>query len=455
MERQSVLPGIPLPSKKKYADSHRNVVKNRISLDDQPIHGWYNFVVGYPPHLVREYLGKFKGKPGKSVILDPFCGAGTTLVEAKRQGYASYGTDGNPMAVLATRVKTNWSVDTKDIHKILGQVCTKTAKHMKEINFDDLPDIPEIESAGLSYKYNGCNINLPAEQLKRIPYGFISKKPLIKFLLLKNNVEKLKEGKTKDFLLLALASILPGGVGNVRFGPEIGKGSPKEDVAILDLYRAVTNKMVSDLKNSDLSNACIPSNAYLGDARLLESIPKNSIDIVITSPPYPNEKEYTRNSRLELVLLDFVRDQESLRRVKYSLLRSNTRTAFKADNDDEAVTHIASIQKLAKQIEDKRIALGKDSGFEKLYHRVFKLYFGGMYIHLKALYPKLRRGAKCAYVVGDQMSYFKIPVRTADLLSEIASDLGYKILGKDLWRTRRSTAHDVNLEENVLLIGKG
>ena len=45
-----------------------------------------------------------------------------------------------------------------------------------------------------------------------------------------------------------------------------------------------------------------------------------SIDAVITSPPYPNEKDYTRTVRLESVLLGFLDDRESLRAVKRDLV---------------------------------------------------------------------------------------------------------------------------------------
>ena len=75
----------------------------------------------------------------------------------------------------------------------------------------------------------------------------------------------------------------------------------------------------------------------LGDARdagtLLEP---NSIDAVITSPPYPNEKDYTRTTRLESVLLGFINNKMELRALKQELVRSNTRGVYRADRDDES-----------------------------------------------------------------------------------------------------------------------
>lgn len=137
---------------------------------------------------------------------------------------------------------------------------------------------------------------------------------------------------------------------------------------------------------------------------------------------------------------------------KKNLLRSNTKNVYKGDTDDLWVKDIQSIQGLAAQIEAKRIELNKTSGFEKLYHKVLKLYFGGMAKHLMDLKPYLKDGAKLAYVVGDQASYFRIPVRTAALLGEVAESIGYTIDGIDLFRERLSTTTKSLIREEVLLL---
>jgi len=74
---------------------------------------------------------------------------------------------------------------------------------------------------------------------------------------------------------------------------------------------------------------------YRGDAHdVIELLEPNSIDAVFTSPPYPNEKDYTRTTKLETVLLGSVKDKMDLPALKQSLIRSNTRSVYKADNDD-------------------------------------------------------------------------------------------------------------------------
>ena len=129
------------------------------------------------------------------------------------------------------------------------------------------------------------------------------------------------------------------------------------------------------------------------------------------------------------------------------MLRSNTRGVYKEDADDLWVSGHSEIQRIAKAIETRRIELGKTSGFERLYARVTKLYFGGMARHLGELRPILRPGARLAYVVGDQASYLRVMIRTGQILASIAEELGYRVERIDLFRTRLATATREQLRE--------
>ena len=112
----------------------------------------------------------------------------------------------------------------------------------------------------------------------------------------------------------------------------------------------------------------------------------------------------------------------------------------------------AEIQDLAIEIERRRVALGKTSGFERLYAVVTKLYFGGMARHLAELRPFLKPGAYLGYVVGDQASYLQVLIQTGRLLGEIAASLGYEVVGLDLFRTRLATATKQQMREEVLIL---
>ncbi|MGH7917598.1 MAG: DNA methyltransferase, partial [Candidatus Binataceae bacterium] len=249
-----------------------------------------------------------------------------------------------------------------------------------------------------------------------------------------------------------LAKVLVFEASNLQFGPEVGVGPAKADAAVIRPWLSAVRAMAGDLRDVQ-GRPHAPATVHLGDARRTSAfVAPQSVDIVITSPPYPNEKDYTRTTRLESLVLGFIRDQRDLRHLKRDLVRSNTRSVYKDDTDDLSIAGNAEIRRIAEAIESKRVELGKTSGFERQYARVTKLYFGGMARHLADLRQVLRPGARLAYVVGDQASYLRIMIRTGQLLAGIAASLGYEVLGLDLFRTRLATATGEALREEVLML---
>ena len=253
--------------------------------------------------------------------------------------------------------------------------------------------------------------------------------------------------------MLALAKALVASIGNLSFGPEVGVGPIKLDAPVIAPWLASVRAMAADLEEIQARGVReTPATIHLADARQLGKVLQGgSVDAVITSPPYPNEKDYTRTTRLESVLLGFIRDRADLRSLKRGLLRSNTRGVYKGDDDDRWAAHIPEVGRLAEEIEARRIALGKTSGFERMYAKVTRLYFGGMARHLAELRWVLRPGARLAYVVGDQASYLRVMIRTGQLLAAIGRSLGYQVTGIDLHRTRLATATREQLREEVVL----
>lgn len=445
------------------------VVKNRLQAGDQTIHNWYRFVLGYPPHLVREYLDRLGADPQRDLVLDPFCGTATTPVEARLQGFGTLACDANPISILATRVKLGWDVDTEAVEAAtddvlsLAEACLNGASHKLAawVGGQRLLFAPHMAASGsraVRLDTGGFDPQalLRPEASALIPQGFISDRPLHRVLALRYAVETITApGAVRDFLTLALANTIVSTAGNVGFGPEVYRLPPKYDADALGAFAVTVATMVDDLRSVVERFPCpFPAaQVFQEDARLLSALRGcPPAGIVITSPPYPNEKDYTRSTRLESVLLGLIRTKADLRALKARLLRSNTRNVFANDDDDAYVRDIPSVVRVAEAIEARRVELGKTSGFERQYHRVARLYFGGMFRHLAALLPGLRPGARCAYVVGDQMSFFRIHIRTAHLLADVAIKAGYKVEGIELWRTRRSTTTGLDLEENVLIL---
>jgi DNA modification methylase len=414
---------------------------NKLDPQDRAFHDWYRFVLSFPPHLVREYIKKFELNKN-NVVLDPFCGTGTTLVEAKLAGMKAVGLEGNPFPHLASTVKTDWALEADILSSRTRQIADEAIKILKSQGIDD--NFPfEKEHKNLK--------TLSPEAEKLILTNSISPLPLHKTLVL---FETLKQFENEPFYrhaLLALGNALVYKISNLHFGPEVGVKSPKIDVPVISNWLLEIDKMVNDLRQ--VKGMSFPkAEVHLADARNLDVIEPNSVNAVITSPPYPNEKDYTRTTRLESVLFEFINSKEELRELKKRLVRSNTRGIYKSDDDDKWVAEFPEIQRIAEAIEKRRIELDKDSGFERMYARAAKLYFGGMAKHLSGLRKVLRPGAQLAYVVGDQASYLRVMIRTGQILGDIAKSLGYELVDINLFRTRLATATKEQLREEVVIL---
>ncbi|MBN2271093.1 MAG: hypothetical protein JXN61_10790 [Sedimentisphaerales bacterium] len=429
-----------------------NAKRNKIQADDLAIHNWYQFILGYPPHLVREYINRF-GLAEEDAILDPFCGTGTTPVEALKNGITCYGLEANPIAAFASKVKTYTGYDPEMLRDYLAYIhCSMKASYEHQ-------GIRELQENLFAYQtqMRTATIDnapvLPDRQKDVIPKGFISTKPLQKVLIIKEIIRTIEDETARNFFLLALAMFIVKDAGNIRFGPEIGKTKPKTDIESLRTFINIAEIMIADVENTRLIK-----HAHImdGDAREVgKYLPANlhaTINAVVTSPPYPNEKDYTRSTRLESVLLDFIRDKKDLRAIKNKLLRSNSRNVFVADADSQYIREFSRITSIADEIEKRRLDLKKTSGFEKHYSKIVLHYFGGMYRHFKTLKPFLAPNCRLAYVLGDQMSFFRVHIPTAELLAEIADSLGYIVNDIELWRTRAATATKMQIDENILIL---
>ncbi|MEL6230363.1 MAG: DNA methyltransferase [Cyanobacteria bacterium J06627_3] len=409
--------------------------RNQLSHEDRAIHGWYRFVLSFPPHLVRHYLRQFQAAE-ETVVLDPFAGTGTTLVEVKKLGLSALGIEANPMAHFACSVKLDWSPEADALCQV-AETIAAAVRH-------ELGLIPNLSPT------------LAPDATALLFKDAISPRPLQKVLMLLGHIDRVCQNSSGAWhhyrLALANSAVV---ASNLRFAPEVSVARKhKSDAQVIDHWLGQIQTMADDLNAlKEPSPFPKPAIVQLGDARQPQRhIAPGSVDVVITSPPYPNEKDYTRTTRLESVLLGFLENKAGLQAVKHTFVRSNSRSVYRDDDDDRWIQNYPQILEIARTIEQRRADLGKTSGFSRLYARATKLYFGGMARHLANLRSRLRPGAQLAYVVGEQASYLQVHIPTGSLLALIAQDLGYELIGIDLFRTRRASKTEVNLREEVVLL---
>lgn len=288
--------------------THRRSVRedNRIRPEDEAVHRWYRFVLSFPPHLVREYTQRF-GLDGRTRVLDPFCGTGTTLVECKKLGIPSVGVEANPMACFASQVKINWEVNPQGLLRHARVQAQRACRRLEE------EGSPETGAQGLfGSAPPGKLLTLSPDQLRLLLKGSISPLPLHRTLVL---LETLRESDNPAYAgheRLALAQAVVSTGSDLHFGPEVGVGQAKGDAPVVTAWLNGVRQMADDLeglRDGRHTEAVV----FLGDSRAsLAQLEPSSVDAVITSPPYPNEKDYTRTTRLESVLLGFLRNRQDL-----------------------------------------------------------------------------------------------------------------------------------------------
>ncbi len=410
-------------------------------------HRWYRSVLAFPDHLVADLLPA--NKPGSTVVLDPFVGTGTTAVEAKLRGFQALAVDAVPFFSFVTRTKADWSVRPDVLfHKFSETKEALIDETVRVAKFlTDNPNSPRRE------RFPGWNLRNLTTLPSIVPVHYVDPANLCQAIMFRDAFMDISQKAVRDKLLLALADAFVK-VSNVSFRPEISLTPSKGMLPVVEILEKSVIAMRLDLQI--LNNIKSPGAVvYTGDSRdLADILEPKSVDLVVSSPPYPVDKDYTRQARLELALLGYAKDMKDIRRIKRGMIRSSTRQIFADDEDYTYVRNFETVQRLVRRISTRSRNDGDTSGFSKMYPRLVGNYFGGMYRHFESLFPVLRRGAKCAYVIGDSRSFKQVHIETAKILALLAKRVGFSIQGLQLWRIRRSTKLTQPLPEHILYLSK-
>lgn len=309
-----------------------NIQENRewafesVRSTEQWTHGYHRYPAKFLPDVVRKIIEEYA--KGSNLIADLFAGCGTTLVEAKIHGISSVGVDINPVAQLITKVKT-----TPLAPDALQQAYTALVNLFDKYNESDYEDIKKHE---------------------RIDYWFTpSQKAKIAFLY--DKVFHLEvDDDTKDFFYVCISHILKNCSWWLQSGTKPQRDMEKEPEDPFNEFKRHCNKMIGWNEKfynelSKIGYLGIPCEIYLGDARHT-SITSESIDAIITSPPYVTSYEYADIHQLTAYWMEYISDIHEFRK-KFigssysgndSLIVPNSKQAQKIVNDlSENSKHIA------------------------------------------------------------------------------------------------------------------
>jgi DNA modification methylase len=331
-------------SERHYGDS-LNEFKNE---PRRPIHSFHRYfgklIPGIPAFAIETFT-----KPG-GVVLDPFSGSGTSVVEARERGRLGIGVDINPLATFVAKVKTT-PIDESKLKSTLSEIIGNFSLTQKDAA------LKEPYVVNLDHWFR--------QEVKR------------ELLTLRNLVRSIPESDIRDFFLAVFSAFIRG-VSNAdpqHVFPGYSKRMRALDQAgrTIDVEKAFVRAAKKRIQqNSLLSREALPVNLINGDLRSAE-LKKNSIDLVVTNPPYISSIRYLETMKIEMGWLDFLDSQSQYLELDKTVI--GTERFYKEDLmqidptgydeiDDQIVRLASTNKKMAKTVSNYFIDM--DAVFAKI-----------------------------------------------------------------------------------------
>ncbi|MEW5933677.1 MAG: DNA methyltransferase [Bacillota bacterium] len=358
-------------------------------LASRPVHRWYVFPHSFAAELVYALIDEWGLGPGDH-ILDPFAGAGTTVLAARERGIPATGYDLSPLAVLATRTKIA-GLDR-------GRLCTLGALLLGS-------------EAELS-RARGCGAPAQRADYPELVRMALPGELLDRFTTFLGAIEALPAAQAeRDFFRLALLGVVP------RYSRAVATGGWLKWVERTgdgETIGRVLGERIGVML-SDLREVCLAGGPYwrvdLADARRLP-VAGPTFTAVITSPPYPNRHDHTRVFGVELLLA--LADRERTRRLRYQ--------SFHSHPEARPVRPPAPGYRPPAALRDA-VARLRAGPIDRRIPAMLEGYFLDMYLVLHEIRRVCHQGARVALVVGNAQ-YRGIPIPVDELTAEVGQQAG-------------------------------
>lgn len=387
---------------------------------DSGAHGWHRYVGRFPAQLVRAIINSFALNED-DVILDPFCGSGTTILEARLLGIPAIGIEISPLSAMISRVKSRFPGDTDEICKhidLLEKFYREkysyflNGRSIVEISYEDI-----IEREG-NYIQTFSNME-----------KWFTKEALLGTSIVVEYVIGIKNNKYISELIATALSAKMRSIGNVDVDvvrAEYRK-VPRENVDVLKLVVFQLRKFVKSIILMNTSHKGILGKAdnikIIEGSCLSTCIEANSISAIITSPPYGVESlSYLRTHLLSFRALEPVLGVDP-----YNFGGEVIGSEYLSD-DDVSVEKLKVMHK-SEVFKDFFYELLNKEEMVKLKSRIFMMmkFFEDMDDLIINFQKCLKPGGKVAFVIGNKkIGDYIIP--TDKIITEIFENSGFKYI---------------------------
>jgi len=414
----------------------------------------------YATHGLHPYKGKFYPQLAKgllnlagieegAILLDPFCGSGTTLLEGYLNGFAAYGCDMHPLAAKIARAKTE-ILDTDP------DVLTEAVTTVQDA----------ISSRPLHFPIDASEF--PGDCLDEIQRWFPA--PVVgKMNWLLRTIRKTSAGPVRDFLEVILSSIVrdvsqqePSDL-RIRYRKKL-----LQDANVLELFGEQLAHQFARVEKFWRVRGRAPcrfrrAHAAEGDNRDPATfermgLARQSVDLVLTSPPYATALPYIDTDRLSLLTL-FGLSSSARRPLDGGLTGSREISPAERRRVSDLSKAAGLPTKGRAFLAEMEMRLSNDTGagFRKQnMPALITRYLLDMSAALRNVHALCRPGAEAMIVIGDNQTMLggeSLRIPTTDLVEEVARATGFERVERiDISVTTENMLHQKHaITENVVL----
>lgn len=370
-------------------------------------HGFHKYPGKFIPHIPAWAIRKYIGLEKQAVVFDPFCGSGTTLVEAALSGNYGTGIDIDPLSILISKAKT---------HVVAKDTLIKTAAHIEKQIKKKNAGVFRPECETLSHWFTDDAV----QKIGRIRYAIDNLPSYF------GNSGEIKHVQTLWYV--CMSSVL-------RRASNADDQSQKTFVSHthiktpIDATEAFIKKMAFYIKRMEGYSKATWKKGYakaiLSDSRnsFPSSICQGAIDLVVTSPPYIKAIDYIYNQMVELFWIGDLfglQTQKEQNKVKHKYIGNKQISTSHYRNFNATDSPLPDLCPILEQI------LSTDSKNGKKHAFITNEYFCAMDKHITKISNCLATDKYYVMVVGNcTVSNVFVDVRS--MVSNLAEQRGFVI----------------------------